>query len=66
MIIHDEIDKNGKDVSIGRTREEAITYQKRAAFRAKGFIYSSDEEALQDYIVIYCARVTEDTSNALA
>jgi hypothetical protein len=40
------------------SREDAITTQKRSAVTAKpGFVYSSDEAALDDFITVRWAKV---------
>jgi hypothetical protein len=61
MILHDELDNDGNDVRIERTRQEAIQYQKIAAFTAKRYVYASDEKALSDYMTIHWAWDDEGT-----
>ncbi len=52
MIVHDELDKNGKDIRVKRTRDEAIAYQKRLAFTSTGYVYATDDMALEDYLTV--------------
>ena len=41
------------------TEEQAIEWQKKAAAHA-GYVYKSDEEALDDFMVVHWARKVEE------
>ena len=51
MIVHDDMDKDGNNIKVVKTREEVIRIQIKIA-ETKGFIYPNEEEALLDYMVI--------------
>jgi hypothetical protein len=49
----------GRKVKVIRTKEDAIKHQKSAAFQAKGYVYASEKDALDDYVSIHRAQDTD-------
>lgn len=59
MIVHLEPGPSYGQVKVIRTKEEAIKHQKSAAFTAKGYVYASEKDALDDYMSIHMAQDTD-------
>lgn len=55
LIVHEEPGEDDQHVRVERTRDEAIAYQKSAAFKSKGYVYATNQMALDDYMTIHGA-----------
>lgn len=51
MIVYEEPDENGQNITIRITEEQAIKLTKEAAFK-NDHIYKNDEEALADFMTV--------------
>lgn len=51
------------NVTLRMAKEDAITLQKNHAKKVRGYIYNSDIEALNDFMVVHWARevISEDS-----
>jgi len=52
--VHPSLVEGGGDYCVSLTKEQAIEFQKKAA-ASKGYTYSSNEDALDDFMVIHWA-----------
>ena len=56
---HDPVDETRAiDVRKSCTGEEAVAHMKESAFKHKMYVYTTDEEALLDFIAVNWASVT--------
>lgn len=62
MLRYVEPGENDEAVYVDRTKEEAVSFIKEVA-SSKEYIYTSDEEALADYVSVHWAWEVEDDND---